>query len=68
MAVQNDQVVFRYRSFEVRHLARKLRRHLLKILYERFLAVANMRVVLDVLIAHELFNGLARLALDFPRY
>ncbi len=63
MAVQNDQVVFRYRSFEVRHLARKLGRHLLKILYERFLAVANMRVVLDVVIAHELFNGLAGLAL-----
>jgi len=63
VTMENNVIIFRYRSFEVGRLARIFRAHPFKILDKRFLAVRDMRVVLDVLITRVPLDGLTRLTL-----
>jgi hypothetical protein len=63
VTMENNVIIFCYRSFEVGLLARIFRAHPFKILDKRFLAVRDMRVVLDVLISRVPLDGLTRLTL-----
>ncbi len=63
VAVQDHKVSFGYSPFEFDSLARVVCCHLLEIVDEGLLAVTNSRVVLDVGVANELFDGLSWLAL-----
>ena len=60
VAVQDDEVALGDHPLELDSLARVLRRHPLEVVDERLLAVADLRVVLDVLGTGVALDGLAR--------
>ncbi len=63
VAMQDDEVAFRDRALEVNALAGILPRHPLEVRDEGGLAVGDVRVVLDIVVARIAADGLRRLAL-----
>ncbi len=61
MAVQNHVVAFGDHAFEMRDLAGIFGGHPFEVIYERLLAIGDMRIVLNVDIAHELLDRAPRL-------
>jgi hypothetical protein len=57
MAMQDDHVVFRDCAFELSDLAQIFDGHALKVVDKRLFAVCDMWIMLDVVVASELFDG-----------
>jgi hypothetical protein len=63
MTVEYHPVSLRYRPFEMYFLARIPRIHSLEIVNERFLTIADFRIVLDILVADIFLYGFSWSAL-----
>ena len=63
MAMQDDVVALGHHPLKLHAFARILPCHALEIIHEGLLAIANVRVVLDVLRSRVALDGLTRLAL-----